>query len=267
MSSPRLLPGFSNDAVERFPDQIAVVEPNQGSLTYRELDQLSDRVRDRLHAIGVRTGDRVGIVMRKSIDTVATIYGILKTGAAYVPVEYTAPAARNAYIMQNCGVKAVVIEESLQADWSAEAAKLGPLPILFSIPGAGGGGPMREALERADAVTPAPAVADGTPDSDDLAYILYTSGSTGKPKGVMLTHENALSFVDWCSEVFEPVPSDHFSSHAPFHFDLSILDLYVPLKHGATLVLVPDDIGKDARRLGPFMRKHALPAGIRLPRS
>jgi amino acid adenylation domain-containing protein len=253
MSSSRLLPGFFNDAVERFPDQIAVVEPNQGSLTYRELDQLSDRVRNRLHAIGVRTGDRVGIVLRKSIDTVAAIYGILKAGAAYVPVEYTAPAARNAYIMQNCGVKAVVIEESLQAGWSAEASKLGPLPVLFSVPGAGGGGRLREALERADAVRPAPDVADGTPDGNDLAYILYTSGSTGKPKGVMLTHENAVSFVDWCSEVFEPVSSDRFSSHAPFHFDLSILDLYVPLKHGATLVLVPDDIGKDARRLGSFI--------------
>ena len=71
------------------------------------------------------------------------------------------------------------------------------------------------------------------PEDDSLAYILYTSGSTGKPKGVMLSHENAVSFVDWCSEVFEPRPEDRFSSHAPFHFDLSILDLHVPLRHGA----------------------------------
>jgi non-ribosomal peptide synthetase component F len=67
----------------------------------------------------------------------------------------------------------------------------------------------------------------------DLAYILYTSGSTGKPKGVMLSHENAFSFIDWCSETFQPNEEDRFSSHAPFHFDLSILDIYVPLKHGA----------------------------------
>ena len=85
--------------------------------------------------------------------------------------------------------------------------------------------------------------------STDLAYILYTSGSTGKPKGVMLTHENAVSFVDWCSETFAPTSADRFSSHAPFHFDLSILDIHVCLKHGATLVLIGEDIGKDAPRV------------------
>ena len=63
----------------------------------------------------------------------------------------------------------------------------------------------------------------------------------------MLSHENAVSFVDWCSEVFEPHADDRFSSHAPFHFDLSILDIYVCLKHGATLVLIGEDIGKDPR--------------------
>jgi amino acid adenylation domain-containing protein len=88
---------------------------------------------------------------------------------------------------------------------------------------------------------------------DDLAYILYTSGSTGKPKGVMLSHRNALSFVDWCSDTFAPLESDRFSSHAPFHFDLSILDLYVPLKHGATLVLIDADVGKDPMGLADLI--------------
>jgi amino acid adenylation domain-containing protein len=83
----------------------------------------------------------------------------------------------------------------------------------------------------------------------DLAYILYTSGSTGRPKGVMLSHENATTFVDWCSETFLPLASDSFSSHAPFHFDLSVLDVHVCFKHGATLVLIPEDLGKDPVRL------------------
>jgi acyl-coenzyme A synthetase/AMP-(fatty) acid ligase len=65
----------------------------------------------------------------------------------------------------------------------------------------------------------------------------------------MLSHDNAVSFVDWCSQVFEPQTSDRFSSHAPFHFDLSILDIHVPLKHGATLVLVPEERGKDPQHL------------------
>jgi amino acid adenylation domain-containing protein len=65
------------------------------------------------------------------------------------------------------------------------------------------------------------------------------------PKGVMLSHRNALSFVEWCSEVFRPADDERFASHAPFHFDLSILDLYVPMKHGAALVLIADEIAKD----------------------
>jgi amino acid adenylation domain-containing protein len=83
------------------------------------------------------------------------------------------------------------------------------------------------------------------PSPDDLAYILYTSGSTGHPKGVMLSHRNAVSFVDWCSDALVPRADDRFSSHAPFHFDLSILDLYVPLKHGATLILFDEMTGKE----------------------
>src|SRR5688572_10921586 len=86
---------FTKSAV-RDPQQTAVVEPGEGSISYGELASLSDRVRDRLHALGVRPGDRVGIYMRKSIDAVAAICGILKTGAAYVPVDPGAPAQRNA---------------------------------------------------------------------------------------------------------------------------------------------------------------------------
>ncbi len=94
--------------------------------------------------------------------------------------------------------------------------------------------------------------------ADDLAYILYTSGSTGKPKGVMHTHASALSFVDWCSDVFEPRIGDCFSSHAPFHFDLSILDLYVPVKHSAALVLIGEELGKQPARLAPIIAERRI---------
>jgi amino acid adenylation domain-containing protein len=91
------------------------------------------------------------------------------------------------------------------------------------------------------------------PGPDALAYILYTSGSTGRPKGVMLSHRNAVSFVDWCSSVLSPTEADVFTSHAPLHFDLSILDVFVSIKHGATLVLIGEVLGKDPRGLAPLI--------------
>ncbi len=252
-------------ATRLFPDRIAVEEPGHGTVTYQELATLSDRLRDRLSALGVRAGDRVGLYMRKSIDAVASIFGILKTGAAYVPVDPGAPAARNAYILNNCAVRVVLMEERFEAKFRDELAQLGATPQLLLLEGIGGGVPLRQALDRQDAQRPASAAATAIPSQDDLAYILYTSGSTGRPKGVMLSHENAVSFVDWCSEVFQPHENDRFSSHAPFHFDLSILDIYVPLKHGATLVLIAEDIGKEPQRLAPLMAERRISVWYSVP--
>ena len=236
------------------PQAVAVVEPGRGSITYGELDALSDRLRDRLIRIGVGRGDRVGIYLRKSIDSVATLLGVLKAGAAYVPVDPGAPATRGAYILHNCAVKVVVVEAALVDKLGTEIEGLGAAPSMIAVEakqqsGAG----LRAALDAADEKATAPRVENVHSHANDLAYILYTSGSTGKPKGVMLSHENAVSFVDWCSESFEPTAADRFSSHAPFHFDLSILDIHVSLKHGATLVLIGEDIGKDAPRLAQLI--------------
>jgi amino acid adenylation domain-containing protein len=247
------LHGCFIESARRTPQATAVVEPTRGSISYGELDGLSDRVRDRLFALGVRRGDRVGIYMRKSIDALAAILGTLKVGAAYVPVDPGAPASRGAYIVHNCAVKAVVVEAAFETGVRSEVEKLGSVPEMIVIGGAQAGRGIAAALDSADTTSRVVAADTVHSNGNDLAYILYTSGSTGRPKGVMLSHENAVSFVDWCSEVFEPSHGDRFSSHAPFHFDLSILDIHVCFKHGATLVLVGEDIGKDAPRLAQLI--------------
>jgi amino acid adenylation domain-containing protein len=246
MAAVTSLASLLENSAARNPAGPAVSLAEQGGLTYAELDARANRVRDRLVHLGVKPGDRVGLRLHKSVDGVTLIFGILKAGAAYVPVDADSPAARGAYIHNDCAVRAVFTEQALAEAFSAELGRLGAKPHLFALTPDKG---LVGLLDSLDAADPAPRAATVPAKLDDVAYILYTSGSTGNPKGVVLTHGNALSFIDWCSGVFEPTSNDRFSSHAPFHFDLSILDLYVSIKHGAALVLFGEALGKEPQRL------------------
>jgi amino acid adenylation domain-containing protein len=255
MNATTALHHYLRESARRVPEHVAVVEPGAGTITYAAIDKLSDQVCDWLRTSGVQPGDRVGLYLRKSIDAVAAIYGILKAGAAYVPVDAGAPPSRNAYILHNCAVSALVVETRFEEQLKAEHASLSdaPLPPTLRLGTVGAGRGVSSALQQSGVRRSVDRYAAAPTAAGDLAYILYTSGSTGRPKGVMLSHDNAVSFVDWCSELLRPQAGDRFSSHAPFHFDLSILDIHVSIKHGATLVLVGEDVGKDPERLAQLI--------------
>jgi amino acid adenylation domain-containing protein len=246
---------YLEESAARFPGRVAAVDPDGSSLTYAQLDQQASRIAGFLVSRGIRPGDRVGLVLPKSAEALAAVLGIMKARAAYVPVDWTGPVERVRTILTDCGVKAVFLDRRRQ-----DLLDVGETTILLG-PGeddaTGSAGEGKFAWTAVIAHEPFHGdVAERQPD--DLAYILYTSGSTGIPKGVMLTHRNASSYVDWCSEVFSPTENDRFSSHAPFHFDLSILDIYVPLKHGASVHLIPEDLGKNPKDLARFIAGHQI---------
>ena len=242
-------------SASRYPERQAAVDPDGTTLTYGELDERASRVAGFLAEQGVRPGDRVGLVLPKTTDALTIVFGVMKARAAYVPVDWSSPAERIRTILTDCQVRAVFVDRH-----RADVADVCETVIMLgerSGDGTTAAAPHWFAWE--GVLGHAPSATDAAArHSDDLAYILYTSGSTGIPKGVMLTHRNATSYVDWCSEVFTPTEDDRFSSHAPFHFDLSILDIYVPIKHGARVDLIPDELGKNPRDLAGFIASHQI---------
>jgi len=245
----------------RFPERTAVVSPDGSSVTYRQLNDQADRIAAFLVRRGVQPGDRVGILIPKSKESVIAIFGILKARAAYVPADYTAPAARLRSIFADCQLRAIFIYSgvlNVLTEASPEArpetiVALGCTAADARARGLDGAMDWETVLAEKGSVD-----TSASRSLDDLAFILYTSGSTGIPKGVMLSQRNATSLTAWASSVYQPTEDDRFSNHPPFHFDMSVQDLYPALQHGAALFIVSEDLGKDPRKLALFISENRL---------
>jgi len=258
MSAGPTLQGLLDRVATKFPERPAVTEPDVGTIDYQTLASLSDRLRDRLVHLGVRRGDRVGLYLKKSTDAIIGIFGVLKAGAAYVPVDPDAPPTRCAFILENCSVRVIIAEEGLVTGLRDALSGTTEPPTTIVLKESVGTTRIEAYLNEAQNSDPAPVASTVDSDPKDLAYILYTSGSTGKPKGVMLAQEAAMCFVDWCFQTFAPTEDDVFSSHAPLHFDLSIHDVFVPLGRGARLVLINEQLGKDPLRLAAVIAEEGI---------
>jgi non-ribosomal peptide synthetase component F len=246
-----LLQHLLTDSAARASQRPAVAV-GERILTYAELDKLSNQVARALLAQGVAPGDRVGILAPKSAASVVALFGALKAGACYVPLDPKSPAARLAVIMADSGITVVLAD---QATARQAAAMADSVPQLRAVIVAGphwgreaAAGPEPGIMSQGPAVVPwdevlaEPAEApDAGPAVDaDLAYILYTSGSTGTPKGVMISHRASLTFVEWAAACTGLGEQDRVSSPAPLHFDLSVFDIFATCEAAACMVVVPE---------------------------
>ncbi len=262
-----LLTHLLSNSAARSPQNTAVVFGDD-SITYAELEDVTSRLAARLSERGVSRGDRVGICMNKSIGSIIGLLGILKAGAAYVPLDPNAPPSRIAYIVENCGIRVLMTSRAkIQKLVGAFAGATLPSCVV-----------VMDGPASIDSLTGLPVLAwneikdtdpSRTPDhrsiDTDLAYVLYTSGSTGAPKGVMISHLNSLTFVNWSAEAIGATDSDRLSNHAPLHFDLSIFDVFVSLKSGATLVLVPDGLSSFPHRLAEWIEHNRITIWYSVP--
>lgn len=234
-----LLQSLVLESAARTPERTAL-RLLDTTLSYKELDQRSNQVAHVLSDFGVRRGDRVGVYSPKSLETIISLYGVLKAGAAYVPLDPLAPPERVAMIVRDCGLRGLCTSAVMADRLPAVVAGAAGLEWTLGISTA-----VRPELKTVDwqAVAQAPEYPLAQVLTEqDLAYILYTSGSTGTPKGVVHTHRSALAFVEWAVAEFGLDGDDVLSGHAPLHFDLSTFDLFAAATVGATTVLLPESV-------------------------
>ncbi|MER7468351.1 non-ribosomal peptide synthetase [Streptomyces sp. NPDC097981] len=208
----------------------------EGVVTYAELDRRSEAVAVALGRRGIGRGDLVGLVVDRSPAGVCALWGILKAGAAYVPLDPAHPGARIREILQGSAAGLCLTRRHL-------AEELAPFVpgTLFAVDDLlDGPGPDADAVGAAAAGDAGPTVpADVRPAAGDLAYVIHTSGSTGRPKGVQIEHGSLMGFVRWMTGVGRVTGRTRFGFASSYAFDISCFPLFLPLLAGGTTVLAP----------------------------
>ncbi len=268
MMTYKLLHDLLTDSAARYPDKVAVSYKDE-RLSYRSLDELSSRLSSFCIGKGIETGGRTGIYLDKSIASVIAIFGILKSGACYVPLDPLAPVERQILIVNDCALEYLITSSSklpqvrkiceharglknifvMDIDREEYEGDLGGMNVFF-----------KDEVYAEDSMRQASSVT-----VNNFAYILYTSGSTGQPKGVMLSHRAAYAFVDQSIKTFKIGSDDIVSSHAPFHFDLSVFDIFVSITGGATICLVPQGLSSFPKSVVDFIERNKITTWYSVP--
>ncbi|QFG26952.1 amino acid adenylation domain-containing protein [Actinomadura sp. WMMB 499] len=213
----------------RTPDALALVDGSGTELTYAELDALASRVAHELIARGVGPEDLVGVVMERAADLYAVLLGVLKAGAAYVPVDPGYPAERIAFTLADARPAVVVCTSATEGATGGAAEAAGADRIVWDDPATAAALAARPATAPADADRVAP-LRPAHP-----AYVIYTSGSTGTPKGVSVPHRGAVNYVTWRADAYGFGPGERVLQFASVSFDTSVSEIYPALASGATL--------------------------------
>jgi enterobactin synthetase component F len=240
------------EQTQRTPGRVAVTYEQQ-RLTYRELNERADRIAHHLSLAGVGPDDRVGLYVERSLEMVVGLLGILKAGGAYVPLDPNYPQDRVTFILDDCQPAVLLTQESLHHRLRLPNTKIlcvDALPIL------------RADVERMRSTK--------NRQTSDLAYVLYTSGSTGQPKGVQITHRSLVNFLKAMEHEPGITIADRLLSVTSLSFDISGLELLLPLIVGAQVTIASREVAADGFRLAALMQEcgatlmQATPATWRL---
>ena len=226
---------------EQTPEAVAV-DSDHGSLTYRELDTASDRFAAALLGRGVRPESLVGIALPRSPELLVAILGVLKAGAAYLPIEPNHPAERIAFVLDDTAPTLVITDD----------------PRVAGVPGSHTVASFADIVDvdvAGDAPEPAPAPVPPAVDPRQLAYVIYTSGSTGVPKGAAITHQDVVGLTRHGG--FHGGTQERVLLHSTLAFDASVYEIWVPLLTGGRVVLAPES-DLTAAELARLVAEHGV---------
>jgi non-ribosomal peptide synthetase component F len=219
------------EVVERSPNSVAIVAGDK-VYSYKELNERANQLARELDKVGIGPGSRVGLLMRRSFETIASMLAILKLGAAYVPLDKDYPAQRIEFLSRDCELAAVLTTPDM-------VDRVPPGQQIVRADEAGRNSSEALRIE----ISP-----------DQAAYVIYTSGSTGQPKGVEVPHRGIVRLV-FAQEYAQFGPSETTLQLAPLSFDASTLEIWAALLHGGTCVLFSGS-RIDAEQVGAAVQNH-----------
>ena len=226
-----------NESVKKYPDNYAVVFKDK-KYTYKETDKIANRLANKLIEMGIKKENVVSVLIKKSEYIVLASLGVIKSGAAYQPLDPTYPEERLNFMVKDSSAKVLILDRDL--DGLITEYKGNKIYI--------------------DEIT------KFSNDSDpkvkinpkDLFIMLYTSGSTGLPKGVMLEHRNINAFVSFYQKEYNPDCNSHMAAYASYGFDADMMDLYPALCSGSTVYVIPEELRLDLVKLGNFYNDNKI---------
>ncbi len=234
------LPELFEDRCRSTPDSIAVISGAR-QLSYRELNEKSNKVAHWLISNGAGADKLIGVCADRSLDLVIGILGILKSGSAYVPFDASYPSERIEYMVKESGIKTLLIQESFRNIFSATPAKLKSLDADWND------------FENQSVENPVVKILPA-----NLAYVLFTSGSTGMPKGVAMIHRALVNLIAWQNTKTGLGIPARTLQFAPISFDVSFQELFTTWTSGGTLVMITDEMRLNAIRLLEFINENTI---------